>query len=93
MANKKSSAPRPKVDMDVINTKLDNIIEDISQIKDDNKETCRQVTENQVAIATALNSISHLDTDVNSLTNRVNTWSGLNTIGVIIASIFGLKGS
>jgi len=88
MASK--TIPKPKVDMDVINTKLDYIIQDIAEIKEDNKSTCKQVNVNQVAIATALNSISHLDNDVKGLVGRVNTWNGLNSLGVIIASIFGL---
>jgi len=61
----------------------------------DNLEKRMNTTEeklDQVRIAAAPCSkrFSDIETDVDKLTSRVNLWSGANSLGVMLAGIFGI---
>ena len=72
-----------------INTRLDMVVKNQS----DFKVTQIELSEKMDSVITCQ---STQDVRIDHLENRVNGWSALNSIGVIIASIlaaFGLKGS
>jgi hypothetical protein len=72
-----------------INSRLDTVVKNQS----DFKVTQIELSEKMDSVITCQ---STQDVRIDHLENRVNGWSALNSIGVIIASIlaaFGLKGS
>jgi hypothetical protein len=44
----------------------------------------------RIAAAPCGKRFSDIETDVDKLTNRVNLWSGANSLGVMLAGIFGI---
>ena len=44
----------------------------------------------RIAAAPCVKRFSDIETDVDKLTNRVNLWSGANSLGMVIASLLGI---
>ena len=87
-------------DFEALEVKIDGLARSVGELSKDTKETNKQVIANQVIISGMLEKIRGMDgciatnaSDIKSLENKSNIWTGINSVGIIIAGIFGITKS
>ena len=75
-----------KVTLAVLGTKIDNLTKELQVVT----HALERVGANQVAIGRLETQQQSTKKDIEDLEGRVNGWSAINSLGVLIAAIMGI---
>ena len=81
------------VDLKSLEVKIDNLTLILDKAVSRWDESARQVVVNQIALARLETNQTSMCEDINTLETKVNGWSAINSIGVVLASTVAAIGA
>lgn len=81
-----------RVTLALLGQKIDNVLEAVHEIKRCSEQHSTRIVALEVGQGERKTQIDNIKQDVSALEKKSESWSVMNTVGVLIASILGLFG-
>ena len=79
-----------KITLAVLSLQISTFTQEIAAMRLDMRHMNASITDYRITQSRHDTEIKNLDTDYVGLSNRVNGWSSINSLGVVLAAVLGM---